>query len=327
MVNFHVSSKTVLALLLLAFLFFQCKEAPIPFILQIEPNPAQGGTFATIEGNHLLYYDELLINGESHPVTPISNQQLKFFVPVVNEIKELSVCLTYDGGKTETFGLLVFPCPRIDSLSRSIASVGDTISIFGQNFTDGSFEIIPNNNEAQAINAFPVDTTQLNFIIPGFLEPATLDTIRNDVRLRVRSETCSIDTTLLLDVRKTRKGPPVIQDIFPNLVRVGDPILIRGTNLLGENNSPEIVFTPNITTTDTSITMSSDTALTIIIPPRVKSGRVKVITDIEEATSEEEIILAPKLNEISPERGKPGENTLLTLNGMEFRRATKNILG
>ncbi|MBI9096978.1 MAG: IPT/TIG domain-containing protein [Spirochaetaceae bacterium] len=131
------------------------------------------------------------------------------------------------------------------------------------------------------------------------------------------------------------EGKPVILDLSPNILSVGDPLLIKGKNFGSERESSKI-YVSSIDILSKYIHSWSDNSIEITIPEKVSSGLVSIETD--RGRSEPVVLVLddnipfigtgaylpglPFIETIDPSEG--GAGSILTIRGDNFGYNTKN---
>ncbi len=237
-------------------ILFSCKEEsfevipePIlpPQITGITPNLSDVGTrvnisgtnFSLVRANNKVFFSE----NASALIVAATDSTLTVEVPegaVTGAIKLSLANFSVEGPQ-----FMVVPAPIIDSIRPQVANFGDTISIYGNNFSDQSVDNIITLNENE-ITTVESSTTLLKIVVPE-------DALSDNISINVFGQITESETLTFA---------PKITQLSADSVRQGEEVTISGINFDDDISKNEVLIGGEIAT----ITNVTSTEITALVP-------------------------------------------------------------
>lgn len=239
---------------------------PAPRIFNAAPNPAGLGVPITINGENFTNTNFLSIGGVMIPqnqfAVAMGGNAITTTVPI-NAANHIVTIATLGGTAVSTNALVLLPPPTIMSMTPAIASTGQTILLFGQNFV-GVQSVRFGATSAQ----FTVNSpTRITVTVP-----ARLTTGATQVFITVQAGNGTATTATQFAYAEFPLGPisgidplriVVISEIKDKITTLGGRVRVTGANL---ELIQRITLTTSVGATTGSYILSSSAAMTVLIP-------------------------------------------------------------
>ncbi len=277
-----------------------------PIITSVIPDEGRPRDTITIVGSNFqdISIDSVFINGELSQLSSLIEEQIIFIVPDSATTGPIIVKNDLGTGIGSDFRVLppiLIPQIKIDSINPKSAFRGDSILIYGQNFT-----ILPDTYKVH------IDTTELASTIQS-----------NSIIKAIISQYASTGTVYITNNQDTIWGPiltvlddPIISisSITPNQDTVGAQVTISGQNF--DLLSP--TFSLFFNGTEASTTIISAQELSSTVPPLATTGLITIYNEGDSIKGPNFTVIdnTPQITAISPTAGPEG--TLVTITGNNF---------
>jgi hypothetical protein len=294
-----------------------------PTVTAINPasGPYQGGTAVVITGTGFTSAATVKFGGvAATSVTFNSATSLTAVSPAGTPGSTVQVAVTTaDGTSANTsaddFTYYAYSGPTITELSSNYGVPGDTISIYGTNFTTTGLEVWFGSQQVSPSKISYISANRLVVVVPSGYAG---DTVRVKVvtAYGVSPNTSADDFTYYYAF-----GSPTITAVDPDSGWTGDIVQIYGTNFV--NDGTDVYFGTEPVNPD-YITYYGTTHLAVKVPvgPNGVTVRVKVVTDygVSPNTSADDFTylldLGPYITSISPNHAWIGD--VVTIYGHNF---------
>ncbi|MFY8001701.1 MAG: IPT/TIG domain-containing protein [Candidatus Kapaibacteriota bacterium] len=304
---------------------------PAPRIFGALPNPAGLGVPVTISGANFTGANFLSIGGVQIPPTgftvDMAGNTITTTIPL-NAANQIVTIATLGGTAISTNALVLIPPPQIMSINPPLASTGQTITLFGQNFI-GVQTVRFGSSTAQ----FTVNSpTRITLIVP-----ARESTSATQVPISVRTGSGIATSATLFAYNPLPNGTPngldpvrivVISEVRDKITTLGGRVRVTGANL---ELIQQIKLITSIGSTNASWLISSSAAITLIIPTTgLLSGTNATLSSA--ATSMDvlgvynrvvvndafRVINVPRILSVTPPDAAGGEEITLTGTAMDL---------
>lgn len=192
--------------------------------------------------------------------------------------------------------------PRIDEVAPRAGVWGDTVSILGAYFSGLATNVVVYFGEKPS-RVVVTEESRIVAVVPDGLADSLVD-----VRVVVAERAGMSPYPFAL-------VPPEIHSFQPLQATFGDVITITGAHFSRHPSDNKVYFNEFAA----EVLQGSDTILRVAVPPSLDTmaSRVRVITRLRSAESEDQFLLAPPvIHTVSPLVAVPG--TLVTIEGMNF---------
>ena len=302
-----------------------------PSITGISPSSAYAGDTVTVYGTNFASGASVVFpKGTSAAVAAsvLSGTQLTFVVPSTGMWGTQSLQVILKGsGAASNYSLLnmlaptitatVSTAPTITSVSPSSANVGDTVTVYGSNFSSGaSYILFP---KAGGISAIPnvISSSQLSFVIPSGAESSGVFQVvtkgsgeaSNLVTITIAAATPVVTTSL-----------PKIIGLLPTTVKAGDTMSVYGSGLYGSALALDGAYGTQVT----SATPAGD-YVTFVVPSNFSAGTHTIRFDQKATMAQGNsmsftvvTIGVPYVRVISPPSARPGD--IITMTGTDINQ-------
>ena len=264
-------------------------------ITSISPTSGPAGTLVTITGRHLANVYMVAFHGTSAPFTVVNDGEIDATVPLGATSGPVTV--SYSVGEATSDQVFTVPGPLITQLSPTAGTVGNPVTITGQNFT-GTTSVRFNGTTA---NFTVMDDTQITTTVPVFATTGFV-TVTNPNGTGTSAQTFTI------------LGPNVTQ-LSPTAGTVGTPVTITGQFFTGTTGV-------RFNGTAATFTVVNDGQITTTVPAGATTGLVTVTNPSGTGASAQPFtLLVPRITQLNPTAGTVG--TAVTITGQYFTGATR----
>jgi large repetitive protein len=262
------------------------------------PTSGPPGTSVLIQGANFTGVREVRFENSPAVFTVLSSIRISATVPLDATSGPINI-IAVNSSASSTAHFLV--TPRITSFFPETGVAGETITIFGANFT-GAHTVRFNGRNAASF--FVAGPGQINAVVPTGATSGPI-TVTTPVG------TASSPENFLI-----RGTEPVITSFSPASALPGATVAIFGQRFTGTTS---VTFNGRPAA---SFAVVAPTQINAVIPAGAGTGPIRVTTPAGTAVSPQNIIitLAPLIHEFFPTRGLPG--TQVTINGENFNQVS-----
>jgi hypothetical protein len=281
---------------------------PPPVAQGFSPTSARADDTLSIVGVHFLSATTVSIGGVAVRFTAVSDTLIRAVMS--SSVISGAVRVVTPSGSSQVNGFTFIaapPAPSITSFTPANAGAGTTVTITGTNFSGAS---------AVRFGAFAA----ASFVVQSATRITAV--VATDGGSGAVSVVSAGGTA-------TRNGftfippAPTITSIAPASARVGDSVVITGTNL---GTALSVEFGTGTTFGAASFTVISNSRVVARVPANAVSGSVRVTTLAGQGSYAGFVFLAPPtLSALSPTSG--GSGSTITLTGTGFTGATAVTIG
>ncbi|TPE45516.1 IPT/TIG domain-containing protein [Pontibacter mangrovi] len=293
---------------------FEVVQAPV--YTSMDPTEGPLGRQITITGENLKYVSEVVFpgaDGAEVPATVFSaSSDTELLVTVPDGAVTGPLQITNPAGSvTTTDSYTVILIPVIESFDPVLGVAANTVTITGYNFTGTT--AVTFGDSAPITTAYDADTNPGGFNVVSDAELT--------VQVPIDATTGVITITNAEGSGSSEENftiiqTPTITDIDPVKGKVGDQVVITGTEFIGEG----IVVTFLGTGTGDEVVaatfdMNSPTQITATVPTGAVTGPLMVTNAAgtsEPSTESYEVVTVPEITSFSPTQGKVGDEVVLT---------------
>jgi hypothetical protein len=253
-----------------------------------------GANFSTLPGDNLV-----MINGIAATVSSATHTTLKIIVPTQATSGRISVTVN-DNTAISASDLTVLQI-TITEFSPASGIPGTTVVIGGANFSN-----LPLNNQVSfnGVTATVLTATQTQLTVKV---PESATTGKITVTIAGSTATSQGDFSVL---------QTVIAGFTPSAATVGSAVMITGSNFSANPAENVVKFNDAVAT----VTSSSNTQLTVIVPPEATNGKLSVTINGKTTSSLPDFtVLLPLITSFSPAATQVGSQ--LTIHGEHFSPA------
>lgn len=271
-----------------------------PFITSFSPDKGLKGTSVTIKGSKFsttAATNIVKFNGTVAEVVTATATELVVLVPKGAISGKLTVEVNNSTGESEKEFNVIAPY-SISSIQPTKGQIGSMVVINGTNFnSDKDQNKVYFNGVLATINQ--ASYNYLKVIVP---EGATTGIIKVE-----------IEDDLVGGPEYTVIVPPTISGLSPEVGQRGTNMVIKGSHF-SPNPNDNLVTINNLPAT---VTLASETELTVQVPESATSGIVKVVVNgVSGLGPVFKVLLPPVISTFSPTRGERGAT--VAINGRNF---------
>ncbi len=292
-----------------------------PTITSVTPNPVCGGSSTTLNGSFPASSAvTFTTSGTSHNLPILSQTPTAFEVEVLNFISSTPIVGVVTAGNSSPIGLTINPTPVILTDTPSVATIGQSFTIEGQNLGDPTMQVTVNGVEVKMATQ---TANSIEIFIPDAVSPGL-----STVTVTSGSGcTDSIPVTLLME-------PLSVTSVSPNPVTLtaSTNITIVGTGFDVITPSNNVVTVGNVLATVVSVTSGADGSgvdtITATLAPATLTGSQSVVVSVDGSDSNSiPLVVGPSVSATSQTSasqpitiqgygfGYPGEVSTVTFTG------------
>lgn len=271
-----------------------------PRIRSFEPISGNSGTMVTIKGNFFVAgFSTVKLDEVDAKIESLNDTIIKFTVPNNIQGGQLDLKVIVDNKPVIASQKFDRLAPVIADFSPDTATYGDTITIYGERFSD-----IPSENIVKFGN-FPAEIVTASKEILRVKVPDIYSHSNCKLYLILGSETSTIGNSFFLK-------PPVIDDFFPRNATFNDTITILARYLHPMDNKISINLGG---ITAFPVKRNSNVLKVLVSPAYVSDGGLSSITlksDIFSSVSTDKFqLITPVIDSISPFSNHFGDTVIL----------------
>ena len=274
---------------------------PTPTISGFSPASGASGTPVNISGTNFYNISSISFNGTSASI-PTSFTPLSFDTSVPSGATTGLISIDVNGITLTTSIFTVLPTPTILNFSPTSGAIGATISINGSNF--GSTPSVTFNGVAAIVNSS--NATSISVTVPTGASTGKISISTNGITI-----TSATDFNVL--------PTPTIINFTPTSGAVGATVIINGSNF-------DLSPTVSINGTVASVSSSSATSITAIVPAGATTGTLAVTASGVEVLSVGTftVMPTPTISGFSPVSGAVGATVIIS--GSNFSNTPGDVI-
>lgn len=269
-----------------------------PTISSITPAIGPVGKIVQIAGTFFELPIQVKFGAGTASIAEIKNVALiEATVPATATTGKVTVT-TAGGDAISSVDFVVKDAPTITSFTPTSGIVGTVITINGTSFDAGA--LVVKFGTGTVASPTLVNPTKITAIVP-----ATATTGKITVETAAGAAQSATDFTVI--------GSPSVTTFLPTSGKVGDEVVITGTNF---NNANSLKFN-NTTVSSPNFTIVSPTQIKVNVPAGAGSGKISVTTPVGTGTSANNftVLAPPTLTSFTPANGLQGSTVVITGTG------------